>query len=261
MSGVCRCRHPVEGLLSRFSRLAETHAATSSGMAIRRGMQGFSTSIRRAANESTTENGTPIGNAPPSRQEVPGTGGLPSQAQQGQPIVRLPSPMEQLAASLGMNKPGSATTSPRADISNLSSDRSKPRIGRPAPILDDSEEPYHLHVYSHRHNTYITVTKPNRESILSVSCGHLGFKNSKRKLYDSAYQLGAYAIDRLQQGNWHNKINRLEIILRGFGSGREAVTKVLMSNEGRLWRPKVVRVSDATRMKFGGTRSKGPRRL
>jgi small subunit ribosomal protein S11 len=127
--------------------------------------------------------------------------------------------------------------------------------------LDDSEEPYHFHVYSHRHNTHITVTKPNRESIFSVSCGQLGFKKSKRKLYDSAYQLGAYAIDRLHQGNWHKKIKRLEIVLRGFGSGREAVSKVLMSNEGRLWRPKVVRVSDATRMKFGGSRSKGPRRL
>ena len=165
--------------------------------------------------------------------------------------------MEILSRSLERRTIGSATDGPRINTSSLGSE-----IGRrkPESALDD-EEPYHLHVYSHRHNTHITVTKPNRESILSVSCGQLGFKKSKRKLYDSAYQLGAYAIDRLHQGNWHNKINRLEIVLRGFGSGREAVSKVLMSNEGRLWRPKVVRVSDATRLKFGGCRSKGPRRL
>ena len=57
------------------------------------------------------------------------------------------------------------------------------------------------------------------------------------------------------------EIKRLEVILRGFGSGREAVTKALLGTEGRFLRSKVIKVADATRLKFGGTRSKKPRRL
>ncbi|KAI6363841.1 hypothetical protein MCOR25_005778 [Pyricularia grisea] len=125
----------------------------------------------------------------------------------------------------------------------------------------DSEEPYHFHIYSHKHNTHVTVTDPNRDAIVSLSTGNLGFKKSGRKHYDSAYQLGALVIDKLQEKGLHNKINKLEVILRGFGAGREAVTKVLMGNEGRLFRPKIVSVADSTRLKFGGTRSKKPRRL
>lgn len=126
---------------------------------------------------------------------------------------------------------------------------------------DSTIEPYHFHIYSHRHNCHITVSKPNRDAILSLSNGNLGFRKSQRKHYDPAYQLGAYVIDKLQQQGWHNKIEKLEVCLRGFGHGREAVTKVLLGNEGRLWRDKIVKVSDSTRLKFGGTRSKNPRRL
>ncbi|KAK2610600.1 hypothetical protein N8I77_004017 [Diaporthe amygdali] len=126
---------------------------------------------------------------------------------------------------------------------------------------DWGAEPFHFHIYSHKHNTHVTVTKPNRDAIVSLSCGNLGFRKSQRKHYDSAYQLGAYVIDKLQQQGWHNKISSLEVVLRGFGPGREAVTKVILGNEGRLLRDKIVKVSDSTRLKFGGTRSKKPRRL
>lgn len=126
---------------------------------------------------------------------------------------------------------------------------------------EDEVEPYHFHVYSHRHNTCITVTKPNRDPIISLSSGNLGFKHAARGHYDTAYQLGAYTIDKLQQAGWHTKIKRMEVVLRGFGQGREAVTKVLLSNEGRLLRNAICKVSDSTKLKFGGTRSKKPRRL
>ncbi len=129
------------------------------------------------------------------------------------------------------------------------------------PEQDPNSEPHHFHIYSHKHNTHITLTKPNREVILSLSCGNLGFRKSGRKHYDSAYQLGAYVIDKMHQKNLVNKINSLEVILRGFGQGREAVVKVLMGNEGKLLRGKITRVADSTRLKFGGTRSPRIRRL
>ncbi|KAL2270872.1 hypothetical protein VTJ83DRAFT_243 [Remersonia thermophila] len=126
---------------------------------------------------------------------------------------------------------------------------------------DLGPEPYHFHIYSHKHNTHITVTKPNRDALISLSCGNLGFRKAQRGTYDAAYQLGAYVIDKMHQKGLVKQIHKLEIVLRGFGNGREAVVKVLMGNEGKLLRPKIVRVSDATRLKFGGTRSPKKRRL
>ncbi|KAK6958296.1 hypothetical protein Daesc_001094 [Daldinia eschscholtzii] len=122
-------------------------------------------------------------------------------------------------------------------------------------------EPFHFHIYAHKHNCHITVTKPNRGAIISLSAGNIGFRKSKRSTYDAAYQLTAYVIDKLHQGNWHKNITAMEVVLRGFGAGREAATKVLLGTEGRLLRDKIVKVSDATRLKFGGTRSPKQRRL
>ncbi|KAI1137851.1 translational machinery component [Hypoxylon sp. FL0543] len=122
-------------------------------------------------------------------------------------------------------------------------------------------EPFHFHIYAHKHNSHITVTKPNRNAIINMSAGNIGFKKSKRGSYDAAYQLTSYVIDKLHQGNWHKNITALEVVLRGFGPGREAATKVLLGTEGRMLRDKIVKVSDATRLKFGGTRSPKPRRL
>ncbi|KAI2602384.1 translational machinery component [Hypoxylon sp. NC1633] len=147
--------------------------------------------------------------------------------------------------------------------------RNQPTPGE--EILDDgddaratwgpADEPFHFHIYAHKHNAHVTVTKPNRSAIISMSSGNIGFKKSKRGSYDAAYQLTAFVVDKLHQGNWHKNIDKMEVVLRGFGQGREAATKVLLGSEGRLLRDKIVKVSDATRLKFGGTRSPKPRRL
>ncbi|KAJ9157502.1 hypothetical protein NKR23_g613 [Pleurostoma richardsiae] len=165
--------------------------------------------------------------------------------------------MGNLASSLLFDTLNQAPNRARIDTSPLEGG-----LDELAPSEEfENGEPYHFHIFSHRHNTHVTVTKPNRDAIISMSCGNLGFKKSQRKYYDSAYQLGAYVIDRLQQQGWHKKMESLEVVLRGFGPGREAVSKVLLGNEGKMLRQKIVRVTDATRTKFGGTRSKKPRRL
>lgn len=149
----------------------------------------------------------------------------------------------------------------RVDTAPLTELYNQPALDQDSLRVQQKPEPYHFHIYSHRHNTHVTVTKPSRDPIVSLSCGNLGFRKSNRKHYDAAYQLGAYVIDKLQQQGWHNKIDTMEVSLRGFGPGREAVTKVLLGTEGRLLREKISKVSDSTRLKFGGTRSKAPRRL
>lgn len=66
---------------------------------------------------------------------------------------------------------------------------------------------------------------------------------------------------RIQQQGLLTQIQSLEVVLRDFGPGREAVSKILLGSEGRNLRGRVVRVCDATKLKFGGTRSKNRRRI
>ncbi len=66
---------------------------------------------------------------------------------------------------------------------------------------------------------------------------------------------------RIQQKGLLKDMQGLELILRDFGPGREAVTKILMGTEGRALRGRILRVMDSTKLKFGGTRGKKPRRL
>ncbi|KAI4241502.1 MAG: hypothetical protein LQ352_007430 [Teloschistes flavicans] len=128
-------------------------------------------------------------------------------------------------------------------------------------VHNDVAEPHHLHIFSTKHNTHITLTNPHRQPIISVSSGTIGFRKAARGSYDAAYQLGTYVLGRIQQQGLMTEIQHLEVILRDFGAGREAVTKILLGSEGRNLRGRIIRVCDATRLKFGGTRSKKPRRL
>ncbi|MCJ1240610.1 hypothetical protein MMC14_008614 [Varicellaria rhodocarpa] len=125
----------------------------------------------------------------------------------------------------------------------------------------EPNNPHHLHIYATKHNTHITLTQPNRNPIISLSTGNLGFKKAARGTYDAAYQLGSYVMNRIQDQGLLMKIQNLELVLRGFGPGREALTKIMLGSEGMGLRRMVCRVTDSTRLKFGGTRSPKARRL
>ncbi|MCJ1461675.1 hypothetical protein MMC07_000272 [Pseudocyphellaria aurata] len=112
--------------------------------------------------------------------------------------------------------------------------------------------PHHLHVISTRHNTHITLTNANRQPIISVSSGSIGFRKAARGSYDAAYQLGSYVIGRIRQRGLLRDIHSLELIFRDFGLGRDAMQKLLLGSEGKYIRDRIVRVMDATKLKFGG---------
>ncbi|KAI1358943.1 hypothetical protein F5Y08DRAFT_320772 [Xylaria arbuscula] len=181
--------------------------------------------------------------------------------------------VEMQSQSAPPRTPGTNTTqnNSMSDISRVLATNTLSRAMNSDSILGDAgaevesygpaHEPFHFHIFSHKHNCHITVTRPDRNAIVSMSAGQIGFKKSKRGTYDAAYQLCAFVLDKLNQGGWHRKITALEVVLRGFGPGREAATKVLLGSEGRLLRPHIKKVSDSTRLKFGGTRSPRPKRL
>ncbi|EXJ85899.1 hypothetical protein A1O1_06268 [Capronia coronata CBS 617.96] len=147
-----------------------------------------------------------------------------------------------------------------------------------------ADEPYHITVYAHKHNTHITFTEPSRNPIISLSTGNLGLRKAQRSSYDASFQLAAYTFRKMAEKQWrvggkkttHNQMMTLadirkpgamgggagiEIIMRGYGPGREAFQKALLGTEGRMIKPLVSKVTDATRLKFGGTRSRKVRRL
>ncbi|KAL9535609.1 Small ribosomal subunit protein [Sphaerulina musiva] len=147
------------------------------------------------------------------------------------------------------------------------------------------QQPHRLHIYATKHNTHLTFVQPPRPAsqttsssvsatsasakeqnkmvdvLLSISCGNIGFKKAGRGSYDAAYQLAAFALKQMQEKGMLRDMHRLEVVLRGFGAGREAVTKVILGSEGRFIRNRIISVVDATRLKQGGPRGKKPRRL
>lgn len=138
-----------------------------------------------------------------------------------------------------------------------------PGQGLENSIIRDWEEDdrHKLNIYATKHNTHITLAKPNRDSLISVSCGNIGFRKAGRGTYDAAYQLAAFVMSRIKDKGLLPQIQKVELVYRGFGPGREAVTKAILGSEGKRIRPLIVKLSDSTRLKFGGVRSKKPRRL
>lgn len=146
-------------------------------------------------------------------------------------------------------------------------------------------KPHRMHVYATKHNTHITFVQPPRPAsqtvssgisgtsakasdqskvvdvLLSFSAGNIGFRKAGRGSYDAAYQLAAFVLKQIQERGLLRDIQQLEVVLRGFGAGREAVTKAILGTEGRHLRGKITGVMDATRLKLGGPRAPKPRRL
>ncbi|RKF62091.1 37S ribosomal protein S18, mitochondrial [Golovinomyces cichoracearum] len=179
-----------------------------------------------------------------------------------------------------LTNPGEERRLPLLDTNTISSDGTMSANTGTRLTLDGvfKDVTWQMHVYAHRHNIHITVARPpawrhpitgkiygenppSRSVALSLSAGRLGFKHSGRKLYDSAFQLGTYVMARMQESGMNSQIEKLEVYLRGYGAGREAVTRVLLGLEGKYLRNKIIKVADSTRLKIGGTRSANPRRL
>lgn len=161
--------------------------------------------------------------------------------------------------------PSFATDSSTGQFASASASRS----GGSRLFYKPPPKPHHLHIFATKHNCHITLSAGNRNSIISVSAGNLNFRKAARGSYDAAFQLGAFVMAKIKNMGLLNDaypgkggpIRALEIVLRDFGPGREAVTKILMGQEGKELRKRVTRIMDATRLKFGGTRGKRRRRL
>jgi small subunit ribosomal protein S11 len=127
---------------------------------------------------------------------------------------------------------------------------------------------YRIHVSCSPNNTHIVMSddlgRPLKAG--SWSGGACGFKGVNRSGYEAGYQCAVRAFARVKElaresGGAGAGGPRFEVLFKGFGQGREAVFKALMTSEGDDVRPFVTRVTDNTPIKIGGTRAKKTRRL
>ena len=134
-------------------------------------------------------------------------------------------------------------------------------------------QPRRINVACTPNNTHIVITDPQGNPLKASnwSGGSCGFKGVNRSGYEAGYQCAVRAFARIKQlaeeeGGGGSSIGvvprtRFEVLFKGFGQGRDAVFKALMTSEGDDVRPYVVRVTDKTPIKIGGTRARKTRRL
>lgn len=146
-------------------------------------------------------------------------------------------------------------------------------------------QPYKLHVYSTRNNTILTLsTSPSgahqpsagdpHVPVAWVSAGSAGYKGAARGTYDAAVEVSLKMFRKIQDlveppvlsGGKKLKAagpppTELEIVWKGFGQGRDAVFRTLMSADGDNVRHLVRRVTDAVSPALLCCARDGPERL
>ncbi|KAK1232396.1 hypothetical protein PQX77_004466 [Marasmius sp. AFHP31] len=136
-----------------------------------------------------------------------------------------------------------------------------PRGRQTASAMTYTRPKYRLHCHSTRHNTIASFTAPDGSTIANFSGGSCGFKRGARSGYEAGYQCSVRVFDRIREQEAKVGPMYVELFFKGFGQGREAMQKALLTAEGDGVRQLIISVTDRTPLKIGGTRAKKARRL
>ena len=107
----------------------------------------------------------------------------------------------------------------------------------------------------------MTVVNPENKPMKFISGGTCGFKKSNRSGYEAGYRCATVAFEVLKKEKDRGIDLCWELLIKGFGQGREAVQRALTAAEGADVRDSLIRVTDRTPIKVGGTRAPKARRL
>jgi len=143
-----------------------------------------------------------------------------------------------------------------------------------------------LHCKFRKNNTFLTLTKVGMDMnhehnnpeesfnekvlyyltlpekvILSQSTGYLGFRKAQRGEYEAAFQLTSHIFKIIRERKILDDCYNLEIVVSDFGKGRKAFFDALKGKEGSDVRGAVSKLTDMTKLKFGGVRSPSKRRI
>lgn len=128
-----------------------------------------------------------------------------------------------------------------------------------ADLLTQVRPTYAVYVKSSRSNTITTLTRPDGNPLKTLTGGKVGFKGGNRSSYEAGYKCAVEIFKRLEEEMEKDDV-RWQLYLNGFGYGREAVQRALMAEEGSKVKAALVRITDKTPIKVGGTRAQKQKR-
>jgi len=125
---------------------------------------------------------------------------------------------------------------------------------------------YQLSVHSSQNNSIFTLTDPKLKVIFRTSPGMHGYKKFNRSTYEASHTCATAVVRRLEEEKERLREEgrdppRVALMFNGFGQGREAMTTVLLSGDGRTVQNMVWMITDKTPIKVGGVRPRKAKRL
>ncbi|KAG6855076.1 hypothetical protein C0991_006005 [Blastosporella zonata] len=159
--------------------------------------------------------------------------------------------------------PGTNTGPPVGTVHPPPKGPPPPRNPLDARILrnyDEKKPCYSLYCQSTRNNTITTLMDEQFKPVASFSGGSCGFKKVNRSTYEAGYQCATRMFLVMEEAAKKHDFD-VHLYLKGFGQGRDAMQRALMTSEGENVRSRVICVTDRTPIKIGGTRAKKARRL
>jgi small subunit ribosomal protein S11 len=128
-----------------------------------------------------------------------------------------------------------------------------PQKARPSKKKKDSVEPTGIaHIHASFNNTIVTITDRKGNVVSWSSAGRAGFKGSRKSTPFAAQLCAAQAAKEAL----HLGVRRIEVWIKGPGSGREAAIRSLQANG-----LKVVLIKDVTPIPHNGCRPPKRRRV
>ena len=125
---------------------------------------------------------------------------------------------------------------------------------------------YQLSVHSSQNNSIFTLTDPELKVIFRTSPGMQGYRKFNRSTYEASHACATAMVQRLEEEKGRLQEEgrdppQVALMFNGFGQGREAMTTVLLSGDGRTVRSMVWMITDKTPIKVGGVRPRKAKRL
>lgn len=125
---------------------------------------------------------------------------------------------------------------------------------------------YQLSVHSSQNNSIFTLTNPELKVIFRTSPGVHGFKKFNRSTYEASHTCATAMVRRLEEERERLREEgrdppRVALMFNGFGQGRDAMTTVLQSSDGKTVQNMVWMITDKTPIKVGGVRPRKAKRL
>ncbi|KAF7352997.1 putative 37S ribosomal protein S18, mitochondrial [Mycena venus] len=128
---------------------------------------------------------------------------------------------------------------------------------------------YRFHCHSTKTNTINTFTDPDGNVLAWFSGGSCGFKKRNRSSYEAGYQCAVRMFEKIEAKAAEHENTapddstarlRVDLFCKGFGQGRDALFKALMTAQGDVVRNRITSITDRTPIKIGGTRSRKRKR-